>query len=60
MKQKERIKERKSAMKAALNSQEREMYEQKHIENMARREELITSIFGGNTFDEPAVAARAL
>ena len=60
MKQKERIKERKSAMKAALNSQEREMYEQKHIENMARREELIASIFGGNTFDEPAVAVRAL
>lgn len=60
IKQKERIKERKSAMKAALNAQEREYYEQKHIENVARKEELMASVFGDNTSYEPAVAVRAL
>ena len=58
--EKARIKERKSAMKEALNAQEREMYEQKHLENQTRKEELIASVFGDRELYEVNEAVRAL
>ena len=60
IKQKARIKERKSAMKEALNAQEREIYEQRHLENQAKKEELMASVFGSNGLENINEMAKAL
>jgi len=58
--QKARIRERRSAMITALNAQEREQYEQRHLENVARKEELMTSLFGEKQEVEIGHHARAM
>ena len=45
-KEKERVAARKKDMIAALNADEREGYEQRHIDNVARKEELMKDLFG--------------
>ena len=64
-KMKEQIKARKNDMIAALNSEERELYEEKHIENQTRKQELLNSLgmesqklFGvdENFYEEPKKA----
>ena len=50
--------ERKDAMKAALNADEREMYERKHLENQARKQELMESLYGTPLEEETVVYAR--
>ena len=52
---KTRMRERKSAMKEAINTQEREMYETRHLENEARKQELMNSLFGANNNYEEEV-----
>ena len=53
---KERVRERKAAMKEALRTQEREMYENKHLENQARKQELMDSLFGSSEIQEERVS----
>jgi len=56
---KTRIRERKSAMKEAINSQEREMYEARHLENETKKQELMNSLFGTNdNYEEKVSYAR--
>ena len=58
---KARVRERKSAMKEALNAHEREMYETKHLENEAKKQELMNSLFGTNdNYEEEVSYARAM
>ena len=58
---KARVRERKSAMKEALNTHEREIYETKHLENEARKQELMVSLFGTNdSYEEEVSYARAM
>ena len=56
----QRVKERKAAMKEAIYSNEREMYEQKHIDNQQRKEELMNQLFGPAEEMEELHTAKAM
>ena len=43
-------------MKVALNAAEREMYETRHLENEARKQELMESLYGTTNTEEQTVA----
>ena len=43
-------------MKEALRTQEREMYENNHLENQARKQELMDSLFGSSEIQEERVS----
>lgn len=60
-KAKARVRERKQAMKDALNQRERDIYEQKHIENQNQKEQLMKELFGEKEEQTEQVrAARAM
>ena len=59
-KAKARIRERKKDVAYALNAEEREMYEQKHLDNQARKEELMRQLFGEKEEEQVVRTARAM
>lgn len=59
-KAKARIRERKKDVAYALNAEEREMYEQRHLDNQAKKEELMRQLFGEKDEQEVVRTARAM
>jgi len=59
-KAKARIKERKKDIIHALNAEEREMYEQRHLENQSKKEELMRQLFGEKEEEQVVRTARAM
>ena len=57
---KQQRRERKAAMKEALATQEREMYEQKHLDNEQRKAELMREVFGEPEVEQEIRVARAM
>ena len=58
---KQRTSEHKKGMQEAFSGLEREMYEAKHIENVAKKQELIENLFGSNyEYQEEKGLARAM
>ena len=59
-KAKARIRERKKDVAYALNAEEREMYEQRHLDNQAKKEELMRQLFGEKEEEHVVRTARAM
>ena len=59
-KAKARIRERKKDIAYALGAEEREMYEQRHVDNQARKEELMRQLFGEKEEEQVVRTARAM
>ena len=56
----QRIKERKAAMKEPIAAKERETYDQQHLDNEQRKEELMRQLFGEPEVEQELRVSRAM